>query len=121
MPTENENIEDEKNIVPKKRKTTQLSNDAPFHNFEEENIFEGRYTGKEVMDSTNEKTLGYLFINEEDSEIVIGNSFRITEAITKCESLGIKNPHLRIEFLGKMLKKKDGQSFNRFKIDLIED
>lgn len=109
-----------------KQKPLNLIDGLIYHNFNEEPEFIGTFIKEKFDDS--EKLIGYTFADDTGEEFILPASFSISKALDMVVSVEghekeavreLPNPKLRIQFLGKFTK-KDGQDFNRFKIDLLD-
>ncbi len=100
-----------------------LISGAEFHDFEATPIYNGKLVSEQVREKDGEgenqkagSVIGFIFENKAGEQSIIGNSHSIAKAVSMVK-LG---DWLRIEFLGQGAK-NNGQKFNRFKIDALEE
>jgi hypothetical protein len=110
-------------IVDKGFTPRTLVSSNQYHDFNNEPIFTGRYTGSNVVREKDEingsgkkgDIIGYIFETEDDVKVTIGNSHAVTKALELADG---ENPVLNIEFMGKIML-KNGKPFNKFEITQI--
>jgi hypothetical protein len=109
-----------------------LSNASLFFNFEESVPFVGRYLSDhlgmiedKVTGEKHEGVIGYDFVDDDGEEVIISNSWSITESLNKSIVEGGKPVKelagiFEITFLGKVTNSK-GKPFNRFNVFFTPD
>jgi hypothetical protein len=109
-----------------------LSSASLFLNFEENVPFVGRYLSDhlgmiedKVTGEKHEGVIGYDFVDDDGQEVIISNSWSITESLNKSIVEGGKPVKelagiFEITFLGKVTNSK-GKPFNRFNVFFTPD
>lgn len=100
---------------------------AEYWKHEQEPIFIGEYSGRNMIrkeddpKEPNKKAgdiMGYICTSQDGEEVIIGNSYAITEAFEAEGNPFKAGDIVRVEFLGKSAM-SNGQSVNRFKVGVI--
>jgi hypothetical protein len=103
-------------------KKVKLVSGNDYWDFNENPIFVGKYKG-EAWKEDGSKVIGYNFVDLDGEEYLISNSYSIEKAL-HTEVGGILvidlDKNLEIIFRGKAVMKKNGQTFNKFDVSLLD-